>query len=61
MPARHGDSPNAYVKADKEQHLEIYLEIPQGVAIGEDVLRTLGVDSKGRLALRLRKSLYGLQ
>ncbi|KAG2790690.1 hypothetical protein PC129_g17557 [Phytophthora cactorum] len=61
VPARHGDIPNAYVKADKEQHFEIYLEIPQGVAIGEDVLRTLGVDSKGRLALRLRKSLYGLR
>ncbi|KAG3089487.1 hypothetical protein PI124_g126 [Phytophthora idaei] len=61
VPARHGDIPNAYVKAGKEQHLEIYLEIPQGMAIGEDVLRKLGVDSKGRLALRLRKSLYGLQ
>ncbi|KAG2849647.1 hypothetical protein PC118_g9195 [Phytophthora cactorum] len=61
MPARHGDITNAYVKAGKEQHFEIYLEIPQGMAIGEDVLRKLGVDSKGRLALRLRKSLYGLQ
>ncbi|KAG2913918.1 hypothetical protein PC119_g7839 [Phytophthora cactorum] len=33
----------------------------RGMAIGEDVLRTLGVDSKGRLTLRLRKSLYGLR
>uniref|UniRef100_A0AAV1T1T5 Reverse transcriptase Ty1/copia-type domain-containing protein n=1 Tax=Peronospora matthiolae TaxID=2874970 RepID=A0AAV1T1T5_9STRA len=27
VPARHGDIPNAYVKADKEEHLDIYLAI----------------------------------
>uniref|UniRef100_A0AAV1UXY6 Reverse transcriptase Ty1/copia-type domain-containing protein n=1 Tax=Peronospora matthiolae TaxID=2874970 RepID=A0AAV1UXY6_9STRA len=25
VPARHGDIPNAYVKANKEEHLEIFL------------------------------------
>uniref|UniRef100_A0AAV1UE71 Reverse transcriptase Ty1/copia-type domain-containing protein n=1 Tax=Peronospora matthiolae TaxID=2874970 RepID=A0AAV1UE71_9STRA len=33
VPARHGGIPNAYVKADKEEHLDIYLAIPQGMKI----------------------------
>lgn len=33
VPARHGDIPNAYVKADKEERLDIYLAIPQGMKI----------------------------
>lgn len=31
VPARHGDVPNAYVKADKEEDLEIALHVPQGM------------------------------
>ena len=29
VPAKHGDIPNAYVKADKEAHWEILLQVPQ--------------------------------
>lgn len=54
VPARHGDAPNAYVKADTEQHLVIYLETAQGMEIGGDLLRKLGVSGKGKLTLRLR-------
>ena len=30
VPARHEDIPNAYVKADKEEHLDIYLATRRG-------------------------------
>ena len=33
VPARHGDVPSAYVKADNEEDLEILLHIPQGMDI----------------------------
>nr|CCA24594.1 PREDICTED: copia proteinlike putative [Albugo laibachii Nc14] len=61
VPARHGDIPNAYVKEGKEQQLEIFLAIPQGMIVVESVLNKLGVDTKDKLALRLKKSLYGLK
>ncbi|GMF30943.1 unnamed protein product [Phytophthora lilii] len=61
VPARHGVIPNAYVKAEKEQHLEIYLAIPKGMIVPEEVLRACGVSSYKKLALRLKKSLYGLK
>ena len=41
VPARHGDIPNAYVKADKEEHEEIYLRIPRGVMILEEDMQKL--------------------
>lgn len=47
IPARHGDIPNAYVRAGKELHLEIYLEMPQGMKIDEKQLRKLGASGKG--------------
>jgi len=61
MPARHGDISNAYVKAEKEQQLEIYLSIPKGMIVPKEVLRACGVSSYKKLALRLKKSLYGLK
>ena len=61
VPARHGDIPNAYVKADKEEHLDIYLAIPQGMKIQDGTLRKFGVQDKSYLALQLKKSLYGLK
>ncbi|KAE8991914.1 hypothetical protein PR002_g20704 [Phytophthora rubi] len=61
VPARHGDVPSAYVKADKEEGLEIYLYIPDGMEIPDELLALLGVKHKGQLALRLIKSLYGLK
>eukprot|EP00644_Phytophthora_capsici_P017109 jgi/Phyca11/130666/e_gw1.96.61.1 len=54
VPVRHGDIPNAYVKAEKEQHLEIYLAIPKGMIVPEEVLRACGVSSYKKLALRLK-------
>ncbi|KAE9207773.1 hypothetical protein PF004_g16945 [Phytophthora fragariae] len=61
VPAHHGDVPSAYVKADKEEGLEIYLYIPDGMEISDKLLALLGVKHKGQLALRLIKSLYGLK
>ena len=61
MPARRGDIPNAYVKADEEEHLDIYLAIPQGIKIKNGTLRQYGVQDKSYLALQLKKSLYGLK
>jgi hypothetical protein len=40
VPVRHGDIPNAYVKAEKAQHLEIYLATPKGMIVPKEVLRT---------------------
>uniref|UniRef100_A0AAV1TE28 Reverse transcriptase Ty1/copia-type domain-containing protein n=1 Tax=Peronospora matthiolae TaxID=2874970 RepID=A0AAV1TE28_9STRA len=31
VPAKHGDIPNAYVKADKEPNLEVLLQVPQAM------------------------------
>ncbi|KAG2927782.1 hypothetical protein PC110_g1843 [Phytophthora cactorum] len=61
VPARHGDVPSVYVKADKEAELEILLHIPQGMEIAVELLRKLGVKDKRQLALRLKKGLYGLK
>ena len=33
VPAHHGDVPSAYVKADMEASLEIFLHIPQGLEL----------------------------
>ncbi|GMF17717.1 unnamed protein product [Phytophthora fragariaefolia] len=58
---QHGDIPNAYVKAKKEQHLEIYLAIPKGMIVPDEVLRACGVSSYKKFALRLKRSRYGLK
>lgn len=39
VPARHGDIPNAYMKANKEAHLDIFLGVPVGMEIGVESLR----------------------
>ena len=61
VPARHGDVPNAYVKADKEKDLDIYMKIPRGMQVNQDVLNKHGVKETKHLALLLKKSLYGLK
>ncbi|CAH0489288.1 unnamed protein product [Peronospora farinosa] len=61
VPAKHGDVPNAYVKADKEEHLEILLRVPSGMQIKDERLNALGADSASDIALELKKSLYGLK
>ena len=35
VPARHGDVPNAYVKAEKEEHLDMYTKVPKGMFVDE--------------------------
>uniref|UniRef100_A0AAV1T532 Integrase catalytic domain-containing protein n=1 Tax=Peronospora matthiolae TaxID=2874970 RepID=A0AAV1T532_9STRA len=61
VPARHGDIPNAYVKANKEEHLEIFLVIPQGMTVPDVILKQFGTQGSDKLALRLKKPLYGLK
>lgn len=61
VPAKHGDIPNAYVKANKEEHLDIFLSVPVGMEISEETLRSFRVQSPKNLVLRLQKSLYGLK
>ena len=61
VPAKHGDIPNAYVKADKGAHLEICLQMPRGMDVSDDTLRDLGAANCDEVVLELRKSLYGLK
>lgn len=61
VPAKPGDIPNDYVKADKQEHLEILLEVPQAMEIGEDTLKMLGVTHRKDTVLQLKKSRYGLK
>ncbi|GMF45370.1 unnamed protein product [Phytophthora fragariaefolia] len=53
--------PNAYVKADKEEDLRIYIRVPRGMKIPEEILKKLGVETDAEVALELKKALYGLK
>uniref|UniRef100_A0AAV1T7Z6 Reverse transcriptase Ty1/copia-type domain-containing protein n=1 Tax=Peronospora matthiolae TaxID=2874970 RepID=A0AAV1T7Z6_9STRA len=61
VPARHGDVPNAYVKAEKEEQLDIFMKVPKGMQITKEELQGFGVESPGEVALLLKKSLCGLK
>ncbi|CEG42951.1 FOG: Transposon-encoded proteins with TYA, reverse transcriptase, integrase domains in various combinations [Plasmopara halstedii] len=61
VPARHGDKPNAYVKASAEKEFPICIKIPQGMEIRDQVLKELGVNSVYEIVLLLLQSLYGLK
>ncbi|GMF59553.1 unnamed protein product [Phytophthora fragariaefolia] len=61
VPAKHGDVPNAYVKAEKEAELDIYLRIPQGMVLPKEQFEKPGVPSPNELVLELGKALYGLK
>ncbi|KAG2762052.1 hypothetical protein PC129_g919 [Phytophthora cactorum] len=63
VPAKHGGVPNAYDKADKEDDLDIYIKIPQGMEISSETREKerLGFGEDDELVLELRKTLYGLQ
>ncbi|GMG15399.1 unnamed protein product [Phytophthora fragariaefolia] len=61
VPARHGNVPSAFVKADKETNIEILLRIPLGMEIREALLKLPGVKDESELALRLKNGLYGLK
>lgn len=53
MPAKHGDIPNAYVKAAKEAHLRIFLQLPRGMQVSEETLRARGATSASELGIEL--------
>uniref|UniRef100_A0AAV1U5R0 Retroviral polymerase SH3-like domain-containing protein n=1 Tax=Peronospora matthiolae TaxID=2874970 RepID=A0AAV1U5R0_9STRA len=53
VPAKHGDIPNAYVKAAKEAHLRIYLHLPLGMSVTSATLRKHGA-AKARKSSLLR-------
>uniref|UniRef100_A0AAV1UMW7 Uncharacterized protein n=1 Tax=Peronospora matthiolae TaxID=2874970 RepID=A0AAV1UMW7_9STRA len=61
VPAKHGDIPNAYVRAEKEAHLDICLQVPRGMTVSESTLRNVGAMHPGEVVLELRRSLYGLK
>ena len=61
VPPRHSNVPNAYVKAEKEDYLDIYMRVPKGSPLKKRKLESLGAKSSSDLALMLRKSLYGLK
>ncbi|OWZ21027.1 hypothetical protein PHMEG_0004492 [Phytophthora megakarya] len=46
VPARHGDVPSACVKADKEDHIEIFLHRPKRMVVRFELLALLGVKHK---------------
>ena len=54
VPAQHGDILSAYVKAEKEKDLDIYMNVPCGMQDAQDVLKQLGVDNAKRTALLLK-------
>ena len=61
VPAKQGDVPNSYVKANKEANLYIYIRILQGMIVSEEVKNKLGVFRNNELVLELNKALYGLK
>eukprot|EP00644_Phytophthora_capsici_P018852 jgi/Phyca11/132500/e_gw1.174.10.1 len=54
VPAKHGDVPNAYVKADKEADLDIFIRLPQGMTVPVEVLKMLKAEDSDELALELQ-------
>nr|CCA15754.1 PREDICTED: hypothetical protein [Albugo laibachii Nc14] len=61
VPARHGDVPNAYVKAEKEPHLDVYMKVLKGMKIDQMDQKRYGVNDSSKLALLLKNSFYGLK
>ena len=61
VPAKRSDIPNAYVKAEKEAHLDIRLLVPRGMDVSGETLRELGAANSGEVVLDLRKFMYGLK
>ncbi|KAG3085882.1 hypothetical protein PI124_g18436 [Phytophthora idaei] len=57
-PTKHGDVPSAYVKADEEAELVIFIRLPQGMKIPAEVLERLGVTSEDELVLELKSIVW---
>ena len=61
VPSKHGDIPNAYVRAEKKAHLDICSQVPRGMTLSESTLRKIGATHTGEVVLELRRSLYRLK
>lgn len=61
VTAKHGDVPNAYVKADQEADLDNFMHVPSDMTISEEIRKGLGVGPGDVIVLELKKALYGLQ
>nr|CCA19525.1 GK15001 putative [Albugo laibachii Nc14] len=61
VPARHFDVPSAYVRAAKEEGVDIHLYIPDGMNFTSEELSKHGVSTTKDLSLCMEKSLYGLK
>ena len=59
VPEKHGDIQNAYVRAEKEAHLDIWLEAPRGMTVFDSTLREVGAANAGEVVLELQRSPYG--
>ena len=57
VPPRHGDIPNAYVRAEGEKDFKIYMQVPKGMSLNEEEQANGGHDP----VLLLLMSLYGLK
>ena len=49
------------MKANKENHLEMFISVPQGMIVPNVKLKQLGVQGSDKPALRIQKSLHGLK
>ena len=61
QPARNGDVPNAYPRADTEEEFDIYIELPQGFEVSEETMECIGAKNRNEMVLKLNKNLYGLK
>ena len=51
VPALLGDVPHAYAKVEKEKDLEIFMRIPSGMQVSQDILDEHGVKDTKHLAM----------
>ena len=61
VPSRHSDVPSAYVRAAKEDGVDIHLFIPDGMDFTPEGMSEYGVRMFKDLSLCLERSLYGLK
>ena len=59
VPAKHGDVPNTYVKAEKEHHLEILMHVPKGMTIGKGKLKYSELTATPKSCSILRRACMG--
>ena len=59
--SKHGNIPNTYMRAEKEAHMDIYLQVTSCMTVSENTLRKIGATHLDEVVLELRRSLYGLK